>query len=72
MLTIFEVTAATSMVVSYAPEDRHQRWIAVFTLGGAATAAVYGIPTRAWIFVGLETVWAVITMTRFRVTQARA
>ena len=71
MLTIFEVTAATSMVVSYAPEDRHQRWIAVFALGCVATA-VYGILTRAWIFAGLETVWAVITMTRFRVTQARA
>jgi hypothetical protein len=71
MLTIFGVIAATSMVVSYALEDRHQRWIAVFALGCVATA-VYGVLTRAWIFAGLETVWAAIAMTRFRTTRARA
>jgi hypothetical protein len=33
MLTAFGAAAATTMVVSYALEDRHRQWIAVFAAG---------------------------------------
>lgn len=54
-----------TMVGSYALEDRGPRWIAVFAVGCAATA-LYGALTGAWIFVVLESVWAVIAVMRFR------
>lgn len=53
------------MVVSYAVEDRHRLWIAVFAVGCAATA-IYGVLTEAWIFAGLETIWAVVAAHKFR------
>ena len=65
MLTAFGVIAATAMVVSYAFEDRHRSWIAVFAVGCAATA-VYGLLTGAWIFVVLETLWAAVATRKYR------
>lgn len=65
MLTAFGVLAATTMIVAYANEARHVRWIAVFAAGCAATA-VYGALSGAWIFVDLETIWAGIALRRFR------
>ena len=65
LLTAFGAIAATTMVVSYALEDRHRRWIAVFAVGCAATA-VYGILTNAWIFVALETLWAAVAIHRYQ------
>lgn len=65
LLTGFGVIAASVMVTSYALEDRHRDWIAVFALGCAATA-VYGVLTGAWVFAILETVWAGIALLRFQ------
>ena len=65
MLTAFGVIAASTMVVSYAVEDRHRLWIIVFAIGCAATA-VYGVLTEAWIFAGLETIWAGVALHKFR------
>lgn len=65
MLTVFGAVAATTMVVSYALEGKHQRWIAVFALGCAATS-LYGFLTQAWVFAVLESVWAVIAVHRYR------
>ncbi len=65
MLTVFGAVAALTMVVSYALEDQHRRWIAVFALGCAATS-LYGLLTQAWIFAVLESTWAVIAMYRYR------
>ncbi len=65
MLTIFGAVAALTMVVSYALEDQHRRWIAVFAIGCAATS-LYGLLTQAWIFAALESVWAFIAMYRYR------
>ena len=70
MLTAFGVVAAATMVGAYALEDRGPRWIAVFAAGCAATA-VYGALTGAWIFVVLESVWAVVATVRFRDSHAR-
>lgn len=70
MLTAFGVVAAATMVGAYALEPRDTRWIAVFAVGCAATA-LYGALTGAWIFVVLETVWAIIAVDRFlRVRQS--
>ena len=65
MLTIYGALAASTMVVSYALEDRHRLWIAVFAVACAATA-LFGVLTSAWIFAALESVWAVIAIHRFR------
>ena len=65
MLTAFGVIAAATMVVSYALEERHRYWTAAFAVGCAATA-VFGVLTNAWIFVGLETIWAVVAVRKFR------
>ena len=64
MLTAFGVVAAATMVGAYALEPRGVHWIAVFAAGCAATA-LYGALTGAWIFVVLESVWAVIALNRF-------
>lgn len=64
LLTTFGLIAATTMVVSYALEDRHHRWIAVFAIGCAATA-LYGLLTGAWIFAVLETLWAAVATHKF-------
>ncbi|MFV1990033.1 MAG: hypothetical protein ACC652_04765 [Acidimicrobiales bacterium] len=68
MLTAFGVIAATVLVVSYALESRGSNWIAVFA-GGCAATAFYGVLTGAWIFVVLESVWAVIALRRFQVAR---
>jgi len=65
MLTAFGVVAATTMIVAYANEARHVRWIAVFAAGCVATA-IYGALSGAWIFVVLETIWAGIAIQRYR------
>jgi hypothetical protein len=67
VLTAFGVATAMAMVVSYALDGRHCRWIAVFAAGCAATA-VYGALTGAWISVVLEAVWAAIAINRYRRT----
>ncbi len=65
MLTAFGAIAALSMVVSYALEDRHRRWIVIFALGCAATS-LYGFLTQAWVFAALEAAWAFIAVHRYR------
>ena len=64
MLTAFGVVAATTMVTSYALEDRHRYWIFVFAVGCAATA-VYGVLTGAWIFAVLEIIWSAVALRKF-------
>ena len=71
MLTAFGVLAASTMVTSYALEDRHRHWIAMFAIGCAATA-VYGVLTGAWIFAVLETLWAIVAIRKFLVAEADA
>ena len=63
MLTLFGVAAAVTMVTSYALESRGRGWITVFACGCAA-AALFGVLTGAWIFAGLESVWAVFAVRR--------
>lgn len=70
VLTAFGVLAAITMVVSYAFDGRHRRWIAVFATGCAATA-LYGALTGAWIFVVLESIWAVIAINRYRTSESQ-
>ncbi len=64
MLTLFGASAAATMVVSYALEDRGTTWIAVFAAACAVTAA-YGVASGAWIFAVLEAVWSVVALRRF-------
>lgn len=52
------------MVAAYALEARDRLWIAVFA-AGCASAAVYAVLTRSWIFAGLEFAWAALAIRRF-------
>ena len=69
MLTAFGVVAASTMVISYALESRREIWIAVFA-GGCLATAVYGVLTEAWIFAGLESIWAIVAILRFRTARS--
>lgn len=64
MLTSFGVVAAIAMVMSYALEAHHRRWIAVFA-AACAVASFYAFATGAWLFAALEFVWAGIALRRF-------
>ena len=64
VLTSLGVVAAVAMVMSYALEARHRRWIAVFAVA-CAVASFYASATGAWLFAALEFVWAGIALRRF-------
>jgi hypothetical protein len=70
VITAFGVVAAVTMVVAYALEGRGRQWVAVFAAGCFA-AAVFGVITGAWVFAGLESVWGVVAVHRFRRTAER-
>ena len=65
VLTVFGALAATTMVVSYALEHRHRRWIAVFA-AGCVSVSIFGVLTGAWVFAVLEAIWAAIAIRRFQ------
>lgn len=64
LLTGYGVAVLTFMMVMYALERRHDRYIAGFALGCALSAS-YGYLSGAWPFGAVETVWAFIALRRF-------
>jgi hypothetical protein len=64
LLTGYGVTVLTFMMVMYALERRHHRYIAGFALGCALSAS-YGFLSGAWPFGAVEAVWAFIALRRF-------
>lgn len=65
MLTAFGALAVTFMLVMYALERRHPRYILGLAWGCLASAA-YGFLVGAWPFVVLEVVWAAVALRRYR------
>jgi hypothetical protein len=64
MLTLFGVTALTFMMLMYALESRHPRYVLAFACGCALSSA-YGFASGAWPFGVVEAIWTVIALRRY-------
>jgi hypothetical protein len=65
MLTVFGATAVTFMVVMYALERRHPRFILAFAWGCLLSSA-YGFLAGTWPFGVAEAIWAAVALRRYR------
>ena len=64
MLTAFGATAVTFMMLMYALEHRHPRFIVAFAVGCLASSA-YAFLAGTWPFGVVEALWAVIALRRY-------
>jgi hypothetical protein len=65
MLTAFGATAVTFMMVMYALERRHPRFILAFACGCLLSSA-YGFLAGTWPFGVVEAIWATVALQRYR------
>ena len=65
-LTLFGLFAVTSMLVTYALEDR-SRWLILAFAVACALGSIYGFLQGAWPFGLVEAVWAVVALRRWSV-----
>ena len=63
-VTVYGVCALTFMMVMYALERRHHRYIAGFAVGCFLSSA-YGFLSGAWPFGIVEAIWGVIAWVRY-------
>jgi hypothetical protein len=63
-LTIFGLFAVTSMLVTYALEDRN-RWFVLAFAVACALGSIYGFLQGAWPFGLVEAVWAMVALRRW-------
>jgi hypothetical protein len=66
-VTIYGVIALTFMMVMYALERRHPRYVLGFALGCLLSSA-YGFLSGAWPFGVVELIWAGIALRRYDTT----
>lgn len=64
MLTAFGAVAVTFMMLMYALERRHRRYILGFACG-CVLSSVYGFLSGTWPFGVVEVIWAVVALNRF-------
>jgi hypothetical protein len=64
LITLYGVAAITFMMIMYALERRHRRFVAGFALG-CVLSSVYGFLSGAWPFGVVEAIWAVIAWRRY-------
>jgi len=64
VLTAFGAAAVTFMMLMYALEHRHRRFIVAFAVGCLASSA-YGFLAGTWPFGVVEALWAVIALRRY-------
>lgn len=64
-LTWFGVVAVTTMLWSYALEDRARVFVLIFA-GACAASSVYGFVQGAWPFGVVEAVWTAVALRRWR------
>ncbi|HTP17378.1 MAG TPA: hypothetical protein VMK13_16280 [Streptosporangiaceae bacterium] len=64
-LTAYGVAALAFMMVMYALEGRHPRFILAFALG-CMLASSYGFLSGAWPFGVVEAIWSLIALRRFQ------
>jgi hypothetical protein len=63
-LTLFGLFAVTSMLVTYALEDR-SRWFVLAFAVACALGSIYGFLQGAWPFGLVEAVWAMVALRRW-------
>jgi hypothetical protein len=63
-LTFFGLFAVTSMLVTYALEDRSRWFIFAFALS-CMLGSIYGFLQGAWPFGAVEAVWSVVALRRW-------
>jgi hypothetical protein len=64
MLTVFGASALTFMMLMYALERRHRRFVLAFAVGCALSSA-YGFLAGTWPFGVVELLWALIACHRY-------
>jgi predicted membrane-bound mannosyltransferase len=64
MVTVFGVAAVSFMMLMYALENRHPRYVAAFAVG-CCLSSVYGFLSGAWPFGVVEGIWSVIAARRY-------
>jgi hypothetical protein len=65
MVTVFGVVALSFMMTMYALERRGRPFVLAFAAGCALSSA-YGFVSGAWPFGGVEGIWTVIALNRWR------
>jgi hypothetical protein len=65
VLTVFGAIAVTFMMVMYAFERRHPRFVFGFACGCLLSSA-YGFLAGAWPFGVVEVIWAAIALRRYQ------
>jgi hypothetical protein len=65
MLTLFGAGAVTFMMLMYALERRHERFVLAFAFGCLLSSA-YGFLAGTWPFGVVEVIWAGIALHRYR------
>ena len=63
-VTIYGVLAVTFMMIMYALEGRHQRYILGFA-AGCLLSSSYGFLAGAWPFGVVEAIWALVAFRRW-------
>jgi hypothetical protein len=65
MVTAYGVVVLSFMMIMYAVEARHQRFVLAFAVGCALSSS-YGFLSGAWPFGVVEAIWCVIALRRYR------
>lgn len=65
MLTAFGAAAVTFMMLMYALERRHRRYVLGFACGCVLSSA-YGFLAGTWPFGVVELIWAGVALHRYR------
>ena len=63
-LTLFGLFAVTAMLLTYALEDRHPRYIFLFA-ASCALSSIYGFLQGAWPFGMVEAIWSTVALRRW-------
>ena len=64
MLTVYGASVLAFMMLMYAFEKRHRRFVLAFSIGCALSAS-YGYLSGTWPFGVVESIWAVIALVRY-------
>ena len=67
-VTVYGICALAFMMVMYALERRHPRFILAFVLGCLLSSA-YGFMSGTWPFGVVELVWAAIALRRYQTAE---
>ncbi len=70
-LTLFGLFAVSAMLICYALEQKSPWFILAFA-GSCALGSIYGFLQGAWPFGGVEAIWSIVALNRWRVAVFRS